>query len=106
MGIEFPKTGRIANLLRITLVLALFGVGTFSRPILAQEAIRLKPPKLFGAGIDYGEPISVLTPDQGGDGRSEDDPKAKKKGLRSASGTMKDRDEALKEKSSATLTTD
>ena len=56
--------------------------------------------------IDYGEPISVLTPDQGGDGRSEDDPKAKKKGLRSASGTMKDRDEALKEKSSATLTTD
>lgn len=56
--------------------------------------------------IDYGEPLVVLTPDQGGDGRSIDDPKAKRTGLRSASGTMKDRDAALKEKSSATLTTD
>jgi 4-hydroxybenzoyl-CoA reductase subunit alpha len=56
--------------------------------------------------IDYGEPLVVLTPEQGGDGRSVDDPKSKRKGLRSASGTMKDRDEALKEKSSATLTTD
>jgi len=56
--------------------------------------------------IDYGEPLVVLTPDQGGDGRSIDDPKAKRTGLRSASGTMKDRDEALKEKSSAPLTTD
>jgi 4-hydroxybenzoyl-CoA reductase subunit alpha len=56
--------------------------------------------------IDYGEPLVVLTPDQGGDGRSVDDPKAKRTGLRSASGTMKDRDDALKEKSSATLTTD
>ena len=34
------------------------------------------------------------------------DDAAKKKGLRSASGTMKERDEALKEHSSATLTTD
>jgi len=62
-------------------------------------------PKKFPA-IDYGEPIVVLTPEQGGDGRAADDPKAKRKGLRSASGTMKERDEALKEKSSATLTTD
>ncbi|MFQ6005214.1 MAG: xanthine dehydrogenase family protein molybdopterin-binding subunit [Woeseia sp.] len=56
--------------------------------------------------IDYGEPLIVHTPEEGGDGRAADDPKAKKKGLRSASGTMKDRDEALKEHSSATLTTD
>jgi 4-hydroxybenzoyl-CoA reductase subunit alpha len=56
--------------------------------------------------IDFGEPLVVLTPEQGGDGRSVDDPKSKRKGLRSASGTMKDRDEALKEKSSAPLTTD
>jgi hypothetical protein len=56
--------------------------------------------------IDYGEPLIVHTPAQGGDGRAADDPKASKKGLRSASGTMKDRGEALKEHSSATLTTD
>ncbi len=56
--------------------------------------------------IDYGEPLIVHTPDQGGDGRAANDPKAKAKGLRSTSGTMKERDEALKERSSATLTTD
>lgn len=56
--------------------------------------------------IDYGEPVIVHTPDQGGDGRAADDPKANRKGLRSAAGTMKDRDEALEEHSSATLTTD
>jgi len=56
--------------------------------------------------IDYGEPLIVRTPEQGGDGRATDDPKSKRKGLRSASGTMKERDDALKEKSSATLTTD
>jgi 4-hydroxybenzoyl-CoA reductase subunit alpha len=62
-------------------------------------------PKKF-PDIDYGEPTVVHTPEQGGDGRAADDPKAKRKGLRSASGTMKERDQALKEKSSATLTTD
>ena len=62
-------------------------------------------PKKF-PDIDYGEPTVVLTPEQGGDGRAADDPKAKRKGLRSASGTMKERDDALQEKTSATLTTD
>jgi hypothetical protein len=56
--------------------------------------------------IDYGEPLIVHTPQQGGDGRAANDPKARRKGVRSASGTMKERDEALKEHSSATLTTD
>lgn len=56
--------------------------------------------------IDYGEPLIVRTPAQGGDGRAENDPKANKTGLRSASGTMKKREDALKEHSSATLTTD
>ncbi len=56
--------------------------------------------------IDYGEPLIVHTPAQGGDGRAANDPKASKTGLRSASGTMKKREDALKEHSSATLTTD
>ncbi|HEY5622863.1 MAG TPA: molybdopterin cofactor-binding domain-containing protein, partial [Gammaproteobacteria bacterium] len=56
--------------------------------------------------IDYGEPLVVHTPAQGGDGRAANDPKAKKRGLRSASGTMKSREEALKEHKSASLTTD
>jgi len=62
-------------------------------------------PKSF-PNIDYGDPVIVDTPAQGGDGRAADDPRSKSKGLRSASGTMKERDQALKEKSSATLTTD
>ena len=53
--------------------------------------------------VDYGTPVEVPTPEQGGDGRARHDPKHR--GLRSASGTMKDRDEALKERRSATLTT-
>jgi 4-hydroxybenzoyl-CoA reductase subunit alpha len=62
-------------------------------------------PKKF-PNIDYGTPVVVHTPEQGGDGRAADDPKSKSKGLRSASGTMKEREDALKEKSSAPLTTD
>ena len=53
--------------------------------------------------VDYGAPVEVPTPEQGGDGRAKNDPKHR--GLRSASGTMKERDEALKERRSATLTT-
>lgn len=57
--------------------------------------------------IDFGETIHVHTPEQGGDGRATDDPKARKsKGVGSSTGTMKERDQALKEKSSAALTTD
>jgi hypothetical protein len=62
-------------------------------------------PKKF-PNIDYGTPVVVHTPEQGGDGRAADDPKSKSKGLRSASGTMKEREDALKEKTSAPLTTD
>ena len=62
-------------------------------------------PKEF-PDINDGEPLIVHTPEQGGDGRAANDPKSRSKGLRSASGTMKERDDALKEKSSATLTTD
>ncbi len=62
-------------------------------------------PKTFPP-IEFGELLRVPTPEQGGDGRALGDPKAKHAGVRSASGTMKDREEALKEHSSATLTTD
>ncbi len=62
-------------------------------------------PKKFPS-IDYGEVLRVPTPEQGGDGRAVGDPRAQHAGVRSASGTMKDREEALKEHSSATLTTD
>ena len=62
-------------------------------------------PKKF-PDIDYGEPLIVDTPEQGGDGHATDYPKDKRTGRRSASGTMKERDQALEEKSSATLTTD
>ncbi len=56
--------------------------------------------------IDFGEPIIVDTPEQGGDGRAADDPKARRNsGVGSSAGTMKDRDQALKEKDSASLTT-
>ena len=54
--------------------------------------------------IDYGSALEVPTPEQGGDGRAANDPKHRK-GLRSASGTMKEREDALKERRSVTLTT-
>ncbi len=54
--------------------------------------------------VDYGEPLVVPTVEQGGDGRATNDPKHRR-GLRSASGTMKEREDALKERQSATLTT-
>ena len=53
--------------------------------------------------VDYGPPVEVPTPEQGGDGRARNDPKHRS--ARAASGTMKDREEALKERRSATLTT-
>ena len=53
--------------------------------------------------VDYGTPVAVPTPEQGGDGRAADDPRHR--GLRSAYGTMKDREQALEERRSATLTT-
>jgi len=57
--------------------------------------------------IDYGDPVIVPTPEQGGDGRAADDPKARhNRGVGSSEGTMKERDQALKEKNSAALTTD
>ena len=56
--------------------------------------------------FDYGEPTLVLTPEQGGDGRALDDPRAKVRSARSDSGTMKEREVALKERQSAALTTD
>ena len=62
-------------------------------------------PKAF-PDVDYGEPLIVPTAEQGGDGYAANDPRAKHKGLRSAAGTMKEREAALKEHSSATLTTD
>jgi len=65
---------------------------------------RVGPAKL--PDIDYGEPLIVRTPAQGGDGRAVNDPKTSRQGLRSASGTMKKREDALKEHRSATLTTD
>ena len=74
-----------------------------------QAKVKGREPRVGPASfpdIDYGEPLIVHTPEQGGDGRAANDPRAKRKGVRSASGTMKDRDEALKEHSSATLTTD
>ena len=71
-----------------------------------QAKARGRPPRVgptrFPA-VDYGTPVAVPTPEQGGDGRAADDPRHQ--GLRSASGTMKDREQALEERRSATLTT-
>ena len=53
--------------------------------------------------VDYGVPVEVPTPEQGGDGRAKHDPKHRSQ--RAASGTMKDREEALQERRSASLTT-
>ncbi|MCP4201045.1 MAG: molybdopterin-dependent oxidoreductase [bacterium] len=55
--------------------------------------------------IDFGATLHVPTPEQGGDGRAIDDVKHKlRSGMRSASGTMTEREEALKKHGK--LTTD
>jgi hypothetical protein len=62
-------------------------------------------PKAFPE-VDFGESLLVPTPEQGGDGRAINDYKEKlRSGMRSASGTMMSREEALKQKKVAVLTT-
>ncbi len=56
--------------------------------------------------VDFGENLIVPTPEQGGDGKAINDYKeALRAGMRSASGTMMSREEALKKKRLAALTT-
>jgi 4-hydroxybenzoyl-CoA reductase subunit alpha len=63
-------------------------------------------PKTFPE-VDFGETLLVPTPEQGGDGKAINDYKDKlRSGMRSASGTMMSREEALKQKKIAVLTTD
>lgn len=62
-------------------------------------------PKAFPE-VDFEETLLVPTPAQGGDGRAINDYKDKlRSGMRSASGTMMSREEALKQKKIAVLTT-
>jgi 4-hydroxybenzoyl-CoA reductase subunit alpha len=57
--------------------------------------------------VDFGENLIVPTPEQGGDGTAINDYKEKlRSGMRSASGTMMTREEALRKKKLAALTTD
>jgi 4-hydroxybenzoyl-CoA reductase subunit alpha len=57
--------------------------------------------------VDFGETLIVPTPEEGGDGRAINDFKERLRGgLRAASGTMMDREEALEKKAAEALTTD
>ncbi|HEX4959366.1 MAG TPA: molybdopterin cofactor-binding domain-containing protein [Thermoanaerobaculia bacterium] len=57
--------------------------------------------------VDFGENLIVPTPEQGGDGKAINDYKEQlRAGMRSASGTMMSREEALQKKKLAALTTD
>jgi hypothetical protein len=57
--------------------------------------------------VDFGEPLLVPTPEEGGDGTAINDYREKlRSGMRSSAGTMMTREEALKKKRLAALTTD
>jgi 4-hydroxybenzoyl-CoA reductase subunit alpha len=57
--------------------------------------------------VDFGEDLHVPTPEQGGDGTAIDDYREKlRSGMRSSEGTMMTREEALRKKKLAALTTD
>jgi hypothetical protein len=57
--------------------------------------------------IDFGETLRVLTPAQGGDGRAVDDFRDRLRGgMRSSTGTMTTREEALRSRERRNLTTD
>jgi 4-hydroxybenzoyl-CoA reductase subunit alpha len=63
-------------------------------------------PEAFPA-VDFPDVLRVPTPAQGGDGRAINDYRGKLRGgMRSASGTMSSREEALSKKDRAALTTD
>jgi 4-hydroxybenzoyl-CoA reductase subunit alpha len=56
--------------------------------------------------VDFGETLKVPTPAQGGDGRAINDYRERLRGgMRSSSGTMSEREEALKRKETEALTT-
>ncbi len=56
--------------------------------------------------VDFGETLLVPTPAQGGDGHAINDYRERlRSGMRSAAGTMSDREEALRKKKLAALTT-
>jgi CO/xanthine dehydrogenase Mo-binding subunit len=55
--------------------------------------------------IDYGEPLRVTPPREGGDGTAVNDPQAAASKMRAATGTMTSREEALERKKDAALTT-
>jgi 4-hydroxybenzoyl-CoA reductase subunit alpha len=73
------------------------------------EKARGREPRFGPAGfpeVDFGEPLIVPTPEQGGDGRSIDDFRHQlRSGMRSSSGTMMSREEALRAKNVSVLTT-
>jgi hypothetical protein len=57
--------------------------------------------------VDFGETLIVPTPEQGGDGTAINDYREKlRSGMRSATGTMTTREEALRKKKLGVLTTD
>jgi len=57
--------------------------------------------------VDFGEDLHVPTPEQGGDGTAINDYREKlRSGMRSSAGTMMTREEALRKKKLAALTTD
>jgi 4-hydroxybenzoyl-CoA reductase subunit alpha len=71
-----------------------------------QSAARRFGPKGFPA-VDFGESLLVPTPEQGGDGKAINDYKEQlRSGMRSSAGTMMTREEALRKKKLAALTTD
>jgi hypothetical protein len=62
-------------------------------------------PERFPA-VDYGETLVVPTPAQGGDGKAINEFKGElRRGMRSATGTMSEREEALARGKNAALTT-
>lgn len=78
------------------------------QPHMILAALR-SPSKRFGPApfpaIDFGERLLVPTLEEGGDGTAINDHKAKlRTGMRSATGTMTSRDEALREKDGSLTT--
>ncbi|MEE8522703.1 MAG: hypothetical protein V3T72_02130, partial [Thermoanaerobaculia bacterium] len=67
------------------------------------KAARFGPAKF--PDIDFGEPLRVTPPAEGGDGTATNDPRAEASRMRAATGTMTSREEALKRKQDAALTT-
>ncbi len=111
-GPLLPVMPAVANAIHDAVGVRIDQVPIHPHMVLKALAAKAKgdPPRFGPAAfptVDFGETLRVPTPAQGGDGRAINDYRSRLRGgMRSTSGTMSSREEALRRKERDALTTD